>query len=318
MTLEARLILLAQAIGTDVKTLTTGQGTLASLSTSAQGNLVAAINEIHTEFDALLNDGSATSSTTEVWSANQITTYVAANASNAISAAADPAVGDDVASGFHVGQTWVNTTSDRTWVMVDGTTGAAIWSERNVINDASATSSLIDVWSANKITAVVEAAKTDVTSTILDSAPGALDTLNELAAALADDPDFASTMNTALGNRVRYDAAQSLSAPQKVQALTNIGAVATLDLGNFDYDFVAAYNTAKAQTMTLVDRLLALVGEVGVDIKSILTSLSGKVDQTELDSSQMDRTNIAIKESANLMKMHTTMLKFVTSTSTKL
>jgi hypothetical protein len=167
MTLEARLVLLAQAIGPDVKSLTDGQGTLASLSTAAQSNLVAAINEIHTEFDALINDGSLTNSTTEVWSANQITT-------------------------------------------------------------------------------VVEQAKTDVTATILDGAPGALDTLNELAAALADDPSFATTMTTALGNRIRYDAVQTLTAPQKVQALTNIGAVATLDLGNFDVDLVAAYTTAKA------------------------------------------------------------------------
>jgi hypothetical protein len=53
-------------------------------------------------------------------------------------------------------------------------------------------------------------------------------------------------MTTALGNRIRYDAVQTLTAPQKVQALTNIGAVATLDLGNFDVDLVAAYTTAKA------------------------------------------------------------------------
>jgi hypothetical protein len=167
MTLEARLVLLAQAIGPDVKALIDGQGTLASLSTAAQGNLVAAINEIHTEFDALINDGSLTTSTTEVWSANQIT-------------------------------------------------------------------------------AVVNQAKTDVTATILDGAPGALDTLNELAAALADDPSFAGTMTTALGNRLRFDAVQTLTAPQKVQGLTNLGAVATLDLGNFDVDLVAAYVTAKS------------------------------------------------------------------------
>jgi hypothetical protein len=70
--------------------------------------------------------------------------------------------------------------------------------------------------------------------------------------------------------------------------------------------------------MTLVDRLLALVDAAGVDIKSILASLSGKVEQVDLDNEQMDQTNIAIKESANMMQMHTTMLKFVTSTSTKL
>lgn len=46
MTLEARVVALAQAIGTDVKTLTTAVGSLGSLTTTAKNNLVAAINEI--------------------------------------------------------------------------------------------------------------------------------------------------------------------------------------------------------------------------------------------------------------------------------
>lgn len=36
---------------------------------------------------------------------------------------------------------------------------------------------------------------------VVDSAPAALDTLNELAAALGDDPNFAGTVTTALGNK---------------------------------------------------------------------------------------------------------------------
>lgn len=37
---------------------------------------------------------------------------------------------------------------------------------------------------------------------LVDSAPATLDTLNELAAALGDDPDFATTMTTALGTKL--------------------------------------------------------------------------------------------------------------------
>jgi hypothetical protein len=40
-----------------------------------------------------------------------------------------------------------------------------------------------------------------VTSAIVDSAPSTLDTLNELAAALGDDANFATTVTTALGNK---------------------------------------------------------------------------------------------------------------------
>lgn len=45
-TLEARLVLLAQAMGTDVKTLLTNQGVLTSLTTAQKTSLVAAINEL--------------------------------------------------------------------------------------------------------------------------------------------------------------------------------------------------------------------------------------------------------------------------------
>lgn len=42
---------------------------------------------------------------------------------------------------------------------------------------------------------------------LVDSAPGALDTLNELAAALNDDANFASTVTTALGNKLDISSA---------------------------------------------------------------------------------------------------------------
>lgn len=54
-------------------------------------------------------------------------------------------------------------------------------------------------------------------------APAALDAFNELAAAIANDPNFATTMATALGNRLRVDAVQALDATQKARALGNLG-----------------------------------------------------------------------------------------------
>lgn len=77
--------------------------------------------------------------------------------------------------------------------------------------------------------------------------PGALDTLDELAAALADDASFAATMTTALANRVRTDTgAQGLTAPQQLNARTNIDVYSKADFGNPDADLVALYTTAKA------------------------------------------------------------------------
>lgn len=66
----------------------------------------------------------------------------------------------------------------------------------------------------------------DKIALVIGAAPVALDTLAELAAALNSDANFAATMNTALGFRVRFDVAQTLTAGQKTQVLANIGAVA--------------------------------------------------------------------------------------------
>jgi hypothetical protein len=77
--------------------------------------------------------------------------------------------------------------------------------------------------------------------------PAALDTLDELAAALGDDANFASTVTTALANRVRVDtAAQGLTGTQKQNARTNIDVYSTAEIGNVNADFVAAYTAAKA------------------------------------------------------------------------
>jgi hypothetical protein len=77
--------------------------------------------------------------------------------------------------------------------------------------------------------------------------PAALDTLDELAAALADDANFAATTTTALGNRVRHDtAAQGLTTTQQANARTNIDVYSKTEVGNPETDLVALYTTAKA------------------------------------------------------------------------
>lgn len=54
---------------------------------------------------------------------------------------------------------------------------------------------------------------------LVDSSPAALDTLNELAAALGDDPNFAATMATALGGKVDKIEGRSLSTNDLTNAL---------------------------------------------------------------------------------------------------
>ena len=164
MSLATQIVALVQAIGADIKDLRTKQGDLTSLTTTAKGTLVAAINELKT---ALAGAGAA-------------------------------------------------------------------------INDTAGNGATTVTWSADKIFDTIEAAKVAVKADLTNGAAAALDTLNELAAALGNDPSFAATIATELGNRLRFDAAQVLTTPQKLQACTNLG------IGDPEHNFAAAYATAKA------------------------------------------------------------------------
>lgn len=80
-------------------------------------------------------------------------------------------------------------------------------------------------------------------SNLVDAAPAALDTLNELAAAIGDDANFATTISTALGNRLRVDtASQGLTSTQQGYARTNLG------LGTAATTAATAYATAAQGT----------------------------------------------------------------------
>lgn len=163
MSLENKIIALAQAIGADVKNLNTKQGDLTSLSTTAKSNLVAAINELYS---------------------------------------------------------------------LVGTAGVEI-------DDTATNGATTVVWSADKVYDAIEAAKVAVKDSLVSGASAALDTLSELATALGNDPNYAATIATQIGNRVRFDAVQTLTVAQKLQACTNIG------IGDPEADFAGTYTAAK-------------------------------------------------------------------------
>ena len=80
MSLETKIIALAQAIGADVKALKASAGDLTALSTTAKGNLVAAINELYTmagSAGATIDDGAGAGATAVAWSADKIVSEIA-------------------------------------------------------------------------------------------------------------------------------------------------------------------------------------------------------------------------------------------------
>ena len=108
--------------------------------------------------------------------------------------------------------------------------------------DSATTGDTTHTWSANKIISEITAAKT----AIINGAPAAYDTLIEISDKLASEDSDISGLLTAMGNRVRFDAAQVLTAPQKVQALSNIGAISAADVGDVSSNFVTTFETALA------------------------------------------------------------------------
>ncbi|UDL15968.1 hypothetical protein QEH42_gp250 [Microbacterium phage Pumpernickel] len=212
MSLETNITSAFVRVATEFKTLRTqitgnNTGSLAGLTTTAKGNLVAAINELDAAVEALSSaEGGAT--------------------------------------------------------IVDG---------------APTTTS---VWSSSKTDAEIDAAVTAAIATLTDSAPGALDTLNELAAALGDDPNFATTITSALAGKAALNhthtasqvtdfnsavdarvagavPAASATTAGKVELATDAEAIAGTDAvravtpanlmavaGDSTKDFVSAFNTA--------------------------------------------------------------------------
>lgn len=102
------------------------------------------------------------------------------------------------------------------------------------INDASTSASA--TWSSNKINDSIN----NAVSALVNGAGTTLDTLKELANALGNDANFATTIATQMGKRVRVDAAQTFTVAEQAQACANLG------IGNPDTDFVTVYTTAKA------------------------------------------------------------------------
>lgn len=106
--------------------------------------------------------------------------------------------------------------------------------------DDVATSGADVTWSIDQIKVKIAAAISDLVS----GAPGTLDTLNELAAALGDNPDAITEILTAQGLRVRVDSSQSFDGTQQTQGRANIGAQSAAAIGDTDHDFAADFTAA--------------------------------------------------------------------------
>ena len=68
---------------------------------------------------------------------------------------------------------------------------------------------------------------------LIDAAPGALDTLSELAAALGDDPDFAATVTNGLSGKLAIAAnLADLADPAAARGNLSLGSIAVQEANN--------------------------------------------------------------------------------------
>ena len=134
---------------------------------------------------------------------------------------------------------------------------------------------------------------------MLDGAPGALDTLNELAAALNDDSSFATTVTNSLSTKLDLSTASATYLTQEAYASAS---------PNFatDAELASAIVTASAAAVTYADGLTttdvsegtslyytntrgletastALVHENHIGMSAVFTSNQIRFDITEID-----------------------------------
>ena len=95
-------------------------------------------------------------------------------------------------------------------------------------------------------TAETDSAIGNAVAALVNGAGATLDTLKELADALGGDANFATTVATALGNRLRFDAAQGLTGPQQTQGQNNLSVYSRTEIGDPTTDFVAVLTAALA------------------------------------------------------------------------
>lgn len=116
-----------------------------------------------------------------------------------------------------------------------GLANTAQTSVDTLIDDTATNGNTTKAWSADKIYDELTAAIDSLRTELKAGAGEALDTFKELANALGDDPNFATTIATAMAKRVRVDAAQTFTVAEKLQGCENLG------LGDPDHNFVTDY-----------------------------------------------------------------------------
>jgi len=134
-------------------------------------------------------------------------------------------------------------------------------------------------------------------STLIDAAPAALDTLNELAASLNDDANFAGTVTTNLSNKA--DKVTTITAGTGLTGGGTLAVNRTINLGNTSVTSGSYGSATKVPTFTVDNQgRLSAAGEV--DVASV-SSISYNNSSSDLVVATSDGTNHTVNLGVGLL-----------------
>lgn len=138
-------------------------------------------------------------------------------------------------------------------------------------------------------------------ASLVDSAPETLDTLNELAAALNDDPNFATTITNQLGNKLDsstyYSLPASIVSAESAQITHNADSVSWIQEfysrdGNGNYSEAVSSPTTKTINAATATTAGVLTAEGFKKLSNISLGDDNRINQIEFSASVIDKVSI--------------------------
>jgi hypothetical protein len=136
---------------------------------------------------------------------------------------------------------------------------------------------------------------------LVDGAPGTLNTLNEIAAAIADNSNFSGAMTTSLAGKVGTGSSQALTSASN--ALTISGSTITLTRGDGSTDTITTPNTNTQRTDEEIRDLAAGIITAGTNVTVVKNDVANTVTISSTD------TQYTVGDGGLTQKNFTTTLK---------
>lgn len=149
-------------------------------------------------------------------------------------------------------------------------------------------------WSSEKINSAI----TSAINALINGAPSALDTLQELAAAIETNQDAISALQSIAAGHVKYDAAQQLTTEQQAQARTNIGAASAGDLTTLRGTVTTLSGTVSQNTAAIGQNTTS-IGTLGSLTTAAKTNLVSAINEVKTTSDNAASAAAAAQTSAS-------------------